>query len=103
MEDDGEKNKQYAPDDFRREIEELTGDPENTGDFPEKINTGDLTAEDMNFWIKIKDKSITQTDLDQYIEKFSKKDPFQGNSMDYFRMFAVQRAQAIIGKKELGI
>lgn len=93
----------YILDDFRNEIAEAAKDSANEGDFPEEINAGDLTAEDMDFWIKIKDKSVAQADLDRYIEKFKKSSAFQNKSRDYFRMFAAQRAQAIIGKREVGI
>ncbi len=91
----------YTIEDFRKEISEVSKNPENEGDFPEEINPDNLTEEDMDFWTKIKDKGVEQADLDRYIEKFKKDNAFHNKSRDYFRMFAVQRAQVIIGKREI--
>lgn len=100
--ENNEKNKdEYAQDDFKKEFEALAVDPANEGDFPEPIDTAELNDEDMAFWLRVKDKSVTRADMKEYVENFEKNDAFKFKTRDYFRMFAVSRAQVIVGKREM--
>lgn len=63
-----------------------------------KFNPAELSAEDMHVWEKIKDSSITMAEVSAY------KIGAQGSgnlSRALFGAFVANRAQAIIGNREL--
>ena len=101
MENVEEKKKEYTIDDFRREIEELSKNPENEGDFPEEIKPGELTETDMRYWAKIQDGTITKSDILEYRKKFENEYGFENKTRYNFLMFVANKANVIIGKREL--
>jgi len=95
------ENKEYTIDDFRKEIEGTSKNPENAGDFPEEINPAELTENDMAIWGKIRDESIEMTDIIKYRQSFEKEKGFESATRYNFLMFMFNKATVIIGKREL--
>ena len=96
---ESEEKKEYTLEDFRNEIAEIAKKKENLGDFPEAINSEDLTSADMKMWARVKDKSITKNDIDKYTELFEKERGFENKSRNYFMMFLRGKAHFVINQE----
>lgn len=97
------EQKKYAIDDFRKEMVEVSENQENEGDFPEEIDPNELTGADMVIWQKIRGKTIESSDIIEYKKNFEKENGFKNKSRYYFLMFVSNKANVIIGNRELSM
>ncbi|KKT39742.1 MAG: hypothetical protein UW28_C0030G0015 [Parcubacteria group bacterium GW2011_GWA2_44_13] len=82
-------------------MEKAAKNPENEGDFPKGINTDELNEDDMAMWRKIRGKSIEMGDIDEYKKNFAKENGFESESRYNFLMFMANKANVIIGRREV--
>lgn len=100
--ENGEK-KEYTIDGFRNEIAEIARkelEEGKTADFSGKeIASSELTEDDMEIWLKIKDGSVTQEDFEKYREIYKKEKGFDVPIRHGFLSLAGNKANRVIGER----
>lgn len=94
-------DRKYTINDFRKEIAEIARNAENEADFPDEVNLDELTEEDAVYWAKLKNKTIATQDVAEYKKIFEKENGFENKTRYNFLMFASNKANVIIGNREL--
>ena len=100
-----EKIKEYELDDFRKEIEGIAkkeSEEGKTADFGGKeINPEELTEDDRQIWLKVKNDIVTGEDFEEYRKRYEETRGFESPARYGFLSLSGNKANGIIGRRWL--